>query len=148
MKLEIWSVRDENWDSPPPNHDIFYTHTRTHTAQQQVGSNSEIQIPISRTEWRIVTMVTEGLRCGMQSIAEETHSQDDDENDGKEKRGQWWHVNKGGFPVPEETWERMWQYVTETHPNGVEIAESIRGKTYRKVCIAISTQKYMARSYV
>ena len=49
--------------------------------------------------------------------------------------GYWWHVNKGGFPVPDDTWERMWQHVIDTHPNGAAIAESIRGKPCRKVTV-------------
>ena len=47
--------------------------------------------------------------------------------------GQWWHVNKGGFPIPKETWERMWQHITDTHPNGADITESIRGKPLKRV---------------
>lgn len=47
--------------------------------------------------------------------------------------GQWWHVNRGGFPIPEETWEKMWQHVTDTHPRGAAIEESIREKPCRRV---------------
>ena len=47
--------------------------------------------------------------------------------------GQWWHVNKGGFPIPEETWEKMWQHVTDTHPSGAGIEESIRERPCRRV---------------
>ena len=43
------------------------------------------------------------------------------------------HVNKGGFPIGEDTWEEMWQHVTETRPNGAAIANSIRGMACRKV---------------
>ena len=45
----------------------------------------------------------------------------------------WWHVNKGGFPIPEATWERMWQYVEDAHPNGKEVAKNIRGQPCKKV---------------
>lgn len=47
--------------------------------------------------------------------------------------GYWWHVNKGGFPVPEHTWERMWSRVIAVHPDGAAVAEAIRGKPCRKV---------------
>lgn len=47
--------------------------------------------------------------------------------------GQWWHVNRGGFPIPEATWEKMWQHVTDTHPNGAAIPESIRERPCRRV---------------
>ena len=47
--------------------------------------------------------------------------------------GQWWHVNRGGFPIPETTWEKMWQHVTDTHPNGAAIPESIRERPCRRV---------------
>ena len=45
----------------------------------------------------------------------------------------WWHVNKGGFPICQETWERMWKYVAVAHPEGQRIAQSIREKTTKKV---------------
>lgn len=45
----------------------------------------------------------------------------------------WWHVNKGGFPIPEETWEKMWQYIRDHHPNGQEVAKAIRGQRCKKV---------------
>lgn len=47
--------------------------------------------------------------------------------------GQWWHVNKGGFPIPEETWEEMWEHVIDIHPQGRAIAASIRGRPCKKV---------------
>ena len=49
------------------------------------------------------------------------------ENDKKRSRPTlWWHVNKGGFPVVDDTWERMWSHVIDVHPNGREIASNIR----------------------
>ena len=47
----------------------------------------------------------------------------------------WWHVNKGGIPVVEATWEKMWDYVVATHPEGESVAASIRGKACKKVPI-------------
>lgn len=45
----------------------------------------------------------------------------------------WWHVNKTGFPIEEETWERMWDHVIQVHPQGIHAARSIRGKLIEKV---------------
>lgn len=38
----------------------------------------------------------------------------------------WWHVNTGGFPVPEQTWQKMWDHVAEVHPSGAALVEKIR----------------------
>lgn len=45
----------------------------------------------------------------------------------------WWHVNKTGFPIAAETWERMWDHVIQVHPQGTQIARSIRDKLVKKV---------------
>ncbi|KAG8448964.1 hypothetical protein GDO86_015872 [Hymenochirus boettgeri] len=37
------------------------------------------------------------------------------------------YVNRGGFPVDEHTWERMWLYVARTHPGGEDLVKKIRG---------------------
>ena len=47
----------------------------------------------------------------------------------------WWHVNKGGFPIPVDTWERMWGYVVGTHPEGDKVSQAIRGKHHKKPAI-------------
>ncbi|XP_004624789.2 vasohibin-1 isoform X1 [Octodon degus] len=38
-------------------------------------------------------------------------------------------VNRGGLPVDEATWERMWKHVAKIHPNGEKVAQRIRGAT-------------------
>jgi len=63
----------------------------------------------------------------------EGHTVEDTAKQGVMAEGQWWHVNRGGFPIPEETWEKMWQHVTDTHPRGAAIEESIREKPCRRV---------------
>lgn len=45
----------------------------------------------------------------------------------------WWHVNKGGFPIKDATWKKMWDHVVTTHPEGTSIAMLISGKVCRKV---------------
>ena len=53
----------------------------------------------------------------------------------------WWHVNKGGFPIPKEPWERMWQHIRDVHPDGLEVAKSIRGQHCKKVSVFIGLLK-------
>ncbi|RMC00642.1 hypothetical protein DUI87_23259 [Hirundo rustica rustica] len=36
-------------------------------------------------------------------------------------------VNRGGLPVDEPTWERMWRHVGRIHPEGDRVAQRIRG---------------------
>lgn len=36
-------------------------------------------------------------------------------------------VNRGGLPVDEPTWERMWRHVGRIHPEGERVAQRIRG---------------------
>ncbi|KAG3260636.1 tubulinyl-Tyr carboxypeptidase 1 isoform X2 [Ictidomys tridecemlineatus] len=38
-------------------------------------------------------------------------------------------VNRGGLPVDEATWERMWKHVAKIHPDGEKVAQRIRGAT-------------------
>ena len=40
----------------------------------------------------------------------------------------WWHVNKSGFPISEETWSKMWQHINDVHPEASRISASIRGQ--------------------
>lgn len=47
----------------------------------------------------------------------------------------WWHVNKGGFPIPEHTWEKMWDHVVDVHPDGESLAREIRGKPQKRITI-------------
>lgn len=39
------------------------------------------------------------------------------------------NVNRGGFPVDEETWDRMWRHVARIHPSGELLEKEIRGAT-------------------
>lgn len=36
------------------------------------------------------------------------------------------YVNRGGLPIDEPTWDRMWAYVARTHPDGENLVKSIR----------------------
>ncbi len=51
------------------------------------------------------------------------------------KESYWWHVNKGGFPIPLETWEKMWRHVMEVHPDGDELIQLVRTRARRKLSV-------------
>ncbi|KAK5608400.1 Tubulinyl-Tyr carboxypeptidase 1 [Crenichthys baileyi] len=56
----------------------------------------------------------------------------DEEDEGEEELrdgGVPFYVNRGGLPMDEETWERMWRHVTRIHPGGEALAREIRGAT-------------------
>ena len=73
------------------------------------------------------------LRATVGSIEERDEEQEDEEElrDG----GVPFFVNRGGLPVDEETWERMWRHVARIHPEGEAMGKGIRGATdLPKVC--------------
>ncbi|MEQ2168962.1 hypothetical protein GOODEAATRI_020132 [Goodea atripinnis] len=56
----------------------------------------------------------------------------DEEDEGEEELrdgGVPFYVNRGGLPMDEETWERMWRHVTRIHPGGEALAREIKGAT-------------------
>ncbi len=50
----------------------------------------------------------------------------------KKKESYWWHVNKGGFPIPQHTWEKLWDHVIDVHPQGDSLAREIRGRPQKR----------------
>jgi len=38
------------------------------------------------------------------------------------------HINKSGLPLDSQSWERMWDHVSDVHPDGTRIQYSIRHK--------------------
>ncbi|XP_043999595.1 tubulinyl-Tyr carboxypeptidase 1 [Gambusia affinis] len=58
--------------------------------------------------------------------AEERDEEDEGEEELKDG-GVPFYVNRGGLPMDEETWERMWRHVARIHPSGEVLAKEIRG---------------------
>ena len=92
------------------------------------------------TNW-MCTNKNMDLTCsgeGMGSSSESQQPLPDDpcnEHAPKVKGGYWWHVNKSGFPISEETWSKMWQHIEDVHPEASSISESIRGQSLKRVPI-------------
>ena len=79
------------------------------------------------------------LNFGAETVMAEEDQRiaDEEEEEGAANHGPWWHVNKGGFPVPELTWDKMWEHVTSTHPEGDTIVRAIRGTQCKRVCLCL-----------
>lgn len=68
----------------------------------------------------------------LSAVADVQERDDEQEDEGEEELrdgGVPFFVNRGGFPVDEETWELMWRHVARIHPNGEALGRTIRAAT-------------------
>ncbi|XP_032355688.1 tubulinyl-Tyr carboxypeptidase 1 [Etheostoma spectabile] len=66
------------------------------------------------------------LRVTMGSVEQRDEEQEDEGEEELRDGGVPFYVNRGGLPVDEETWERMWRHVARIHPNGEALGKEIR----------------------
>ncbi|KAG8013655.1 Vasohibin-1 [Nibea albiflora] len=70
------------------------------------------------------------LRATVGSVSQERDEEQEDEGEEELRDGGVpFYVNRGGLPVDEETWERMWRHVARIHPNGEGLGKEIRAAT-------------------
>lgn len=67
------------------------------------------------------------LRATAGSLEERDEEQEDEGEEELRDGGVPFFVNRGGLPVDEETWERMWRHVARIHPGGEAFGKEIRG---------------------
>ncbi|MGH0151281.1 UNVERIFIED_CONTAM: hypothetical protein FKN15_041024, partial [Acipenser sinensis] len=72
--------------------------------------------------------VSEGL-VGYAGVTQREEEADDEGEDDLRDGDVLFFVNRGGLPVDEATWERMWRHVSRIHPEGDVIGRKIRGAT-------------------
>ncbi|XP_053191754.1 tubulinyl-Tyr carboxypeptidase 1 [Scomber japonicus] len=69
------------------------------------------------------------LRATVDSVEDRDEEQEDEGEEEMRDGGVPFYVNRGGLPVDDETWERMWRHVARIHPDGEALGKGIRGAT-------------------
>ncbi|KAH0620473.1 hypothetical protein JD844_020981 [Phrynosoma platyrhinos] len=62
-------------------------------------------------------------------VAQREEEQEEEGDEDLRDGGIPFFVNRGGLPINQATWERMWKHVAKIHPEGEKIALRIRGAT-------------------
>lgn len=73
-----------------------------------------------------------GIKCLETNEGASAQRDEEPEEEGEEDLrdgGVPFFINRGGLPVDEATWERMWKHVAKIHPDGEKVALRIRGAT-------------------
>ncbi|KAF7251563.1 Tubulinyl-Tyr carboxypeptidase 1 [Varanus komodoensis] len=64
-----------------------------------------------------------------EGVAQREEEQEEEGDEDLRDGGIPFFVNRGGLPINEATWERMWKHVAKIHPEGEGVALRIRGAT-------------------
>ncbi|KAJ8290446.1 hypothetical protein GJAV_G00012990 [Gymnothorax javanicus] len=64
---------------------------------------------------------------GYEGVEQREEEQEDEGDEDLRDGGIPFFVNRGGLPVNEDTWERMWRHVARIHPEGDAVGRRIRG---------------------
>ncbi|XP_061467801.1 tubulinyl-Tyr carboxypeptidase 1 [Rhineura floridana] len=64
-----------------------------------------------------------------EGVAQREEEQEEDGDEDLRDGGVPFFVNRGGLPINEATWERMWKHVARIHPEEERVALRIRGAT-------------------
>ncbi|KAG9336484.1 hypothetical protein JZ751_002831 [Albula glossodonta] len=65
--------------------------------------------------------------AGCEGVEQREEEQEDEGDEDMRDGGMPFFVNRGGLPVNEDTWERMWRHVARIHPEGEAVGQRIRG---------------------
>ena len=95
------------------------------TLQRSIDDSSLYKAPpVSKSKMK--RAVTQGSLFDSKSRPSTSSAQKEDT---REENGVWFWVNKNGFPVDDQTWERMWDHVSKIHPEGYKMVSTVRGNT-------------------
>lgn len=65
--------------------------------------------------------------AGCEGVEQREEEPEDEGDEDMRDGGVPFFVNRGGLPVNEDTWERMWRHVARIHPEGEAVGSKIRG---------------------